>query len=231
MRIHCLQHVPFEGPANLLAWSVSRGHKLQVQQLWERRGFPLLANFDALFVLGGPMSVSDDRKHLWLKDEKRFIERAIREEMPVLGVCLGAQLIADVLGAPVRKNRCKEIGWFPVEATREAHESESFGTLPRRFVALHWHGETFAIPTGARHLASSEACRNQAFEYERALGLQFHLESTAESVATLIENCPEDVRHGQYRQTPEQMLGAAESFQEIQVMLFELLDHFCGSRR
>ena len=224
MKIQCLQHVPFEGPANLLAWAVSRGHKLDVFSFAGKRSWPLLANFDCLFVLGGPMGVYEDRKHPWLKEEKTFIERAVKAEVPVLGVCLGAQLIADVLGAKVRRNRCKEIGWFPVQASRAAQDSAFFDTLPARFMAFHWHGDTFEVPAGARHLASSEACRNQAFEYGTTLALQFHLESTAESIARLVQNCSADLGRGAYRQTREQMLGAAESFQETQVLLYALLD-------
>ena len=176
------------------------------------------------------MSVHDESLFLWLIEEKKLIESALKAHRRVLGVCLGAQLLADVLGAKVSKNRHKEIGWFPVELTRQAASSRLLAGFPKSFPAFHWHGETFGIPAGARHLARSEACENQAFEFgDTALGVQFHLEVTASAVGKLIQNCREDIGSGRYQQSPDQMLACRDGFRTIRRLVDEMLDRLAGA--
>ncbi len=210
MRIHYLQHVPFEGPANIAAWVVQRGHVLTGSHLLKGEPLPDLDDFDWLAVMGGFMSVHDEAEFPWLVPEKRLIAQALDRGKRVLGVCLGAQLLADVLGGRVYRAPEKEIGWFPVRRTAESAALLSFRDLPEEFVAFHWHGDTFDLPPGAVRLASSEACLNQAFEFGSALALQFHVESTSESVAALIRNCPDDLGSGRYVQSAEQMVSYNE---------------------
>ncbi len=133
------------------------------------------------------MNVYEEAEYPWLAAEKAFIAAAIGAGKPVLGICLGAQLIAAVLGGTVSKGPQPEIGWYPVELTPAGRELPLFAGFPDRFTALHWHGDTFSIPPGATHVASSAACANQAFAYDggRVVGLQFHLEETRESLAQL----------------------------------------------
>jgi GMP synthase-like glutamine amidotransferase len=179
--------------------------------------------------MGGLMSVHDERTHPWLVEEKKLIERAVKAGKRVLGVCLGAQLLAEVLGARVYRNRHKEIGWFPVQLTGQATPSSLLAGFPETFPAFHWHGETFDIPAGARHLAKSEACKNQAFECDgRVLGLQFHLEVTRASVRALIENCRADIRKGRYQQSPRQMLASRKEFDIIRPLLATTLNRLAG---
>ncbi|HIJ58003.1 MAG TPA: type 1 glutamine amidotransferase, partial [Deltaproteobacteria bacterium] len=126
----------------------------------------------------------------WMKAEKAFIEQSIRNQKTVIGICLGAQLIADVLGARVYKNPVKEIGWFPVEKSKESKGSIFDSLWPDEFYAFHWHGDTFDIPPGAIHFAQSKACRNQGFVYQQhVFALQFHIESTKKSIEELIFYC------------------------------------------
>jgi GMP synthase-like glutamine amidotransferase len=229
LRIHYLQHVPFEHPAGIATWARQRGHLLAGCRLYRGQPLPSLRDLDWLVIMGGPMSVHDERAYPWLVEEKRLIERAIKAGKRVLGVCLGAQLVADVLGARVYRNRHKEIGWFPVHLTGQATSSNLLVGFPQTFPAFHWHGETFDIPAGARHLAKSEACRNQAFELGgRVLGLQFHLEVTLASLRALIKNCRADIGRGRYQQSPRRMLASRKEFDIIRLLLARTLDRLAG---
>ncbi len=201
MRIHSIEHVPFEQPAAIGDWARVAGHDLSATRLYAGEGFPDPGAIDLLLVMGGPMSVHDEARHDWLRSEKRFLERALRSETPILGICLGAQLVAEVLGAEVRSNGRREIGWFPVALREEARGSALFADFPGRFPAFHWHGETFAIPAGAHPVAESTACANQGFVIgERTVGLQFHLEATVKSIAALVASCRHELTEGQFIQ-------------------------------
>ena len=229
LRIHYLQHVPFEQPARIATWARRRGHTLAGCRLYRGQPLPSLPDFDWLVIMGGPMSVHDERAYPWLIEEKKLIERAVRAGKRVLGVCLGAQLLAEVLGAGVYRNRHKEIGWFPVHLTRQATSASLWADFPEMFPAFHWHGETFEIPAGALHLAKSEACQNQAFELGgRVLGVQFHLEVTPASVRALIENCRADIARGRYQQSPKQMLASCKEFGIIRPLLCRMLDRLAA---
>ncbi|MBI2480305.1 MAG: amidotransferase [Planctomycetia bacterium] len=225
MRIHYLQHVPFEGLGSMQPVLLAAGHTITVSRLYEAAALPTTEQFDWLIVMGGPMGVYDEREYPWLDTEKRLIENAIEDDKIVLGVCLGAQLIASVLGASVYANSHKEIGWFPVERTAAAAASGLGGTVPASVEAFHWHGDTFDLPAGALHLARSAACENQAFVYrQRILGLQFHLETTRESAEALIENCGHELVGGPYLQSAEAMLSGDERFTRINQVMKDLLE-------
>ncbi len=224
MRIHYLQHVPFEWPGNIAAWAQSRGHELAGTRLFTDTPLPDPSQFDWLIVMGGPMSVHDEHQFPWLVAEKRLIERCLAEDKPVLGVCLGAQLMAQVLGARVYRNAHPEIGWFPVRRTAAARRSRLFTPVPTEFIALHWHGETFDLPRGAIHLAESDACLHQAFEFNSSLALQFHLELHAGDVQQLIHHCGHELGSGPWQQSAD-ALPASEHFAATKEILFELLDH------
>lgn len=224
MRIHLLQHVPFEGPAAIADWAADRGHTLNLSRLYDGATPPAQTDFDLLVVMGGPMGIYDESDHPWLAIEKEFLREAIAAGKTIVGICLGAQLLADLLGARVYPGPQKEIGWFPIELTPAG--SEVFGVLHRRLQVYHWHGDTFDLPPDSVHLALSEGCPNQAFLYQgRVLGLQFHIESTPESVAAIVANCADEIVPARYIQTAESMLAATEEdYARINQALFGILD-------
>lgn len=203
MRIHYLQHVRFEGLGYIEQWVRKQGHLLSATALYAGEPLPPFDAFDLLIIMGGPMGVYDTDQYAWLLQEKRFLETAFKQDKPILGICLGAQLMADVLGAKIYQNQYKEIGWHAVTRTDAAEGTEFAEVFPERFQAFHWHGDTFDLPAGALHLAQSEACRHQAFFFPpAAIGLQFHLESTWESIDQLITHCGHELVTAPYIQSP-----------------------------
>ncbi len=141
--------------------------------------------FSAVAPLGGPMNVDEEDRYPFLREEKRLLARCVEHAVPVLGICLGSQLLAAVLGARVRKNERSEIGRMDVELTPAGRESRLFAGIESPLPVFQWHGDTFEMPADAHHLAQSPLCRNQAFGYKDLLiGLQFHIEITQ---ATAVE--------------------------------------------
>jgi GMP synthase (glutamine-hydrolysing) len=225
LRIHYLQHVPFEGPGCIESWALVRNHRLTSTRLYSGQRLPGVEEIDWLVVLGGPMNVYEQDRYPWLAREKRFIGDALHGEKVVIGICLGAQLLSCVLGAKVTRNPCIEIGWHPVEKVTQASGSKLAGLLPDQFPAFHWHGDTFEIPRGAVHFARSQACENQAFTFgDRVAAFQFHLESSRDSVEKLVYNCPEDLAEGPCIQGPEDMLMDLDRFREVNGLMADFLD-------
>ncbi len=225
MRLHYLQHVSFEDAANIEVWARGQDFTVNATRLDRDEAFPPLASFDWLVIMGGPMNVHEHDRYPWLAREKRFIAEAIDAGKLVLGICLGAQLAADVLGGRVTRNPQKEIGWFPVSLSPEASQSSVFQTLPQRFLAFHWHGDTFSIPPGARHMAESEACRNQAFQYgDRVIGLQFHLDYSLASIEKMIEHCRDELVDGPFIQSSPSVLADPQRVAAIQGWLDPFLE-------
>ncbi len=207
MRLHILQHVPFEGPAGIARWATRHGHALNESHLHQGDPPPPLEEFDALVVMGGPMNIFQYRDFPWLRAERDLIQKAIKAGKKVLGICLGAQLIADALGARVVQNPEREIGWHPVHFGAGARLM--LRGLPETLTAFHWHGDTFEIPADSVHLGCSPACENQAFMYsDLALGLQFHLEMGLPEITALADACAAELTlPGDYIQTRDQLLN------------------------
>lgn len=190
-----IRHVPFEG----LGWLRQALDRAGVVPLYFDIGQPIerreLDASSALILMGGPMSANDP--DAWVRNELAAIEQALRRSQPVLGICLGAQLLAKALGARVYCNHVREIGWFPIEWTPDAAADALFHDFASPETVFHWHGETFDLPAGSAWLARSERCAHQAFRYgAHAYGLQFHLEVTPEMIADWMQqdaNCG-DVR-------------------------------------
>ena len=210
MRAHYLQHVPFEGLGSIGPWLTQNGYELTVTPFFDSTALPDPQSLDFLIIMGGPMSANDEDRCPWLRIEKQFIRSVIETNKPVLGICLGAQLIASAMGARVYPSPVKEIGWFPIHAVGPAPQSTF--QFPSTETVFHWHGETFDLPKGAIPLARSEGCEHQAFQLgSRAIGLQFHLETTPELARALVENCRDELVSAPYIQCAEEIVAMAPS--------------------
>lgn len=190
-RVLIFRHVPFEGAGLLETVLCDRGLTFDYADLYQPDAAPVDPScYQALVFMGGPMSVNDELAYL--RREEDFVRAAVAARIPVMGICLGAQLIVKALGGTVRRNHAKEIGWYDLRFTAAAAADPLFRGLELETV-FHWHGETFDLPSGAELLASSELCLNQAFRIgDRIYGLQFHLEVTPEMIAEWClqdENC------------------------------------------
>ncbi|MDB5346073.1 MAG: glutamine amidotransferase class-I [Schlesneria sp.] len=227
MRVHYLQHVPFEGLGSIEASLLGTGHTITCTRLYSNDPLPSVDEFECLIVMGGPMGANDDARLSWLGPEKVLIRKAIDADKRVLGICLGAQLIAAVLGARVFPNTHREIGWFEIRRTAEAAQHSLGTALPDRVDVFHWHGDTFDLPTGAIRLAESRGCINQAFAVgTHVLALQFHLETTPRSTQALIDECHSDLAPGTFVQTPSEMLQSPEKFEQINQLMASVLKTF-----
>jgi lipoate-protein ligase B len=228
MRFLCLQHVPFEGPAALADWAATRGHSLDCHGLYDSTELPPLENFDGIFIMGGPMNIDEEAVYPWLAAEKTYIRAAMEAGLYVVGICLGAQLIANMLGSPVNRGPAPEIGWFPIQRTAPHPEAP---TLPDELTVLHWHSDQFELPEGATRLARSEICENQGFIFgSRVLALQCHLESTPASLAALISACGDELADGPTIQSAGRILDEPDAtYAAMHSALFAILDQMSGS--
>jgi len=224
MHFHFLQHVDFEGPAGIANWITQNGHSLSITHLYKNEILPPHQKDDILVVMGGPMGVNDIDRYPWLIPEKQYILEAIQMKQRILGICLGAQLIADVLGSKITKSKHKEIGWHKLKRDQQLEKTMLGDLFPEEIHAFHWHGETFSLPKNARPLASSAACENQGFVIDnRIFGFQFHLETTPESAAALIDNCGDELDDSKYVQSEKQMLDAPLKFEKINAIMYAIL--------
>ncbi len=227
MRIHVLQHASFEDIGSMAQWFQSRKAIVTYTRFFENPSLPPQADLDLVVSMGGPMSVNDEAAFPWLRFEKQFVREAVEKNIPVLGICLGAQIIAGAMGARVYANSQKEIGWFPIEAIPGSGDAFRF---PPKTPAFHWHGETFDLPPRSIRLAKSAACENQAFQIgKNVIGLQFHLEVMPESVCSLLDHCRDDLTPGPYVQTEAELKNVPHKrYVNIHKLMAELLSYLIG---
>ena len=227
MRVHIITHVPFEGPAAVGSWALARGHEL-AETASVTGEYPEPSAVDLLVVMGGPMDADDEVASPWLPAEKRFIASVLAERAPVIGVCLGSQILAEVLGGRVKRNPEREIGWYEVRLTAAGRHEALFSAWPDSFVCGHWHTDTFELPPGVETLASSDACANQLFVSHdgRAVGIQFHLEWDAQGLSDLVAACDDELEGGgDFVESAEGLLlGEAEHGEACRRSLYSLLD-------
>ncbi|MDX6182436.1 type 1 glutamine amidotransferase [Flavobacterium sp. Fl-77] len=223
MRIHYLQHVPFEDLGFIENWILENNHTVTHTKFFESQFLPNQESFDWLIILGGSMNIYDEYKFNWLENEKKFIKKTIQNSKIVLGICLGAQLIANCLGAKIIPNKEKEIGWFSIKQIN--NQSPVFNLIPNNHITFHWHGDTFDLPNESIHLLSSDGCRNQAFLHNtNVLGLQFHLEVSKKSITSMVENCRRDITTGKYVQSINDILANDNLIENNKNILFKVLD-------
>jgi len=229
MRIHSLEHAAGEGAAKIATWARLRGHALSATQSYLGEPLPEPDQFDLLVVMGGGMNVYQYRQYPWLRAERELVERTIEAGQAVLGVCLGAQMIADALGARVYQNAEKEIGWLPV---RFIDREPPFDGFPPECTVFQWHGDTFDLPPNARRIAQSEGCANQAFIHsEKVIGLQFHIEVDGPAVASFVHGCDHELIPARYVQSADTIRAATPDLSEVDRGLHTLLDHLAEHSR
>ena len=224
-RLHYIQHVEFEALGMIEQWAIDRDIEITCTRMYLGEELPdrqEMREIDLLLVMGGPMGICDYEEYPWLKEEKLFLKKAIREattfkRVGIIGFCLGAQLISDALGGTVTENQYKEIGWFPIRSIDPM--------LPDAMNVFHWHSDTFSIPRGAKCIAYSQGCANQAFIYkQQVIGLQFHLEMQAEDIEAIYANCADELMSGPYVQL--QNISDSSRLSDANSAMVSILERF-----
>jgi GMP synthase (glutamine-hydrolysing) len=213
-----LEHIDIEGPGSMGEFFRNTAWQLQTLCLHSGEELPKdTQGIEAVFSLGGPMNVYETERYPFLAQEESFLRMAVQEGIPVLGICLGAQLLAKALGAKVIKLSEKEIGWHEISLTEEGRKDALFAHLPKRFPVYQWHEDAFEIPPGAAKLASSEICETQAFKAgENCYGLQFHMEVSPEMIVSWI---------GRYIPNATQGQDAQEMLRQAYLLRKEYMRH------
>src|SRR5262249_9714809 len=232
MRALVLQHVAVEGPGTLAPYLETRGWTLETIALYAGSHLPEDARgCQAVIVMGGPMGVYDEAEYPFLRDEQHFLRRAIAQNVPLLGICLGSQILAKALGARVYRNAQKEIGWYTVDLTPVGAADPLFAGLASPVPVFQWHGDAFDLPIGAVPLASSPLCAHQAFRYgDRVYGLLFHLELTPTIIHTWIETFQDELLSLRGTIDPERIVAEIPrrfaAYQQVGTRVFaNLVEH------
>lgn len=230
LRVHYLQNDPLATLGFIEEWLIEQGYPKTCTRMFENERLPSMNDFDLLIILGGRMGAYEEIDFPWLAKEKGFIKAAIHEGKWILGICLGAQLTANVLGSNVYPHVSQEIGWWEIELEEAAKTSPLFNGIPKKFTIFEYHGDTFDLPKGATRLASNEGCRNQAFSYgERVIGLQFHPEFTENMIGEMKEKLGPQLSHGKYIQEQSNWVHQTSSIDGAKSILMTLLNNFAAS--
>lgn len=223
--IHTLMHVPYEGLGCIENWTKIKNYQVSYTKFYEDITFPDISDIDMLIIMGGPMSVYEELQFPWLIQEKTFIKSVIEAGKTVLGICLGSQLLAEVLGAKVYPNHVKEIGWFDIQKTYSGKSNSILSDVDEQFKVFHWHGDTYDIPPHCEHLFQTPNCRNQAFLYNnKVLGLQFHFEVTESTLTGMVENGKNELKKSETVQSAEEILSTTGYINNNNKMMYSILD-------
>lgn len=228
MRLHLLEHDPFDiRRNNITAWAEKKGYAVSCTDVFKAAGMPPQNDFDWLFIMGGSQHAWEDRQHPWLADEKRFISEALAADKIILGICFGAQLMAEALGGRVFPNEKQEIGWYDVHLTSEGKQSFLFKNVPETFLTFHWHSDHFSLPPGCAALAYSEPTPFQAYMHKdyRIAGVQFHPEYTIEMVRFFAGDRGHEWKQDRYVAGKEAVLSKSGQIPETYWLLELLLDN------
>lgn len=222
LRIISLEHAENEGAGKIAKWAQERGHQLTSVRLDLGEALPPLEEVDFLVVMGGAPNIYQDRDFPFLNAERAYVEQFALAEKPMLGVCLGAQLIADALGGRVTQNPVREIGWYPIEVE---NRDPLFAGFPAECLVFHWHGDTYSLPPGAVRMAKSAVCENQAFVFgDRIVGLQFHVELSAEAASAFTVGAEHALQPEEWVQSAEVIRAAEPDLRATDRGLEVLLD-------
>ena len=237
MRLHLLEHDPIDfSRTNITMWVEEKGYHLAQTYVCKGEKLPDVNDFDWLLVMGGSQHAWEDDVHPWLPDEKRLIARAVKAEKTILGVCFGAQLLAEALGARVFRNEHREIGWYPVDLTPEGRDSFLFEGVSDPFVTFHWHSDHYSLPPRCIGLARSRATAYQAFTAQDRpiVGIQFHPEYTLDMIRFFAHEHSEDWEPDRFVAGKEAVLARIEEMNETYGLMAALLDNmdreFHGTR-
>ena len=225
MEILVFQHHPLEGLGTIQHWLDNHQASITYHKFFEDHSIPNIDDYDGLIIMGGPMSVNDEDEHPWITDAVKTIKRAIDGNKKVLGICLGAQLIAKSLGAIVKPNQHREIGLHPISPVKTSN-TDVFN-FPNPLNVIHWHSQTFDIPINANHIAQSKACSNQGFQIgKNVIGLQFHLELDKDSLKSLVQEFKDQLIQDQYVHNEGRINSITdEEFEIMQKNLVNLLNY------
>ena len=225
MNIHCFQHVEFEGLGSILNWINDKGHNLSYTRFYLDEKPPKQNDIDFLIVMGGPMSFDEYDKYPWMKGEEEYIKAALDNKKTMLGICLGAQFIANAIDGSAKHGHSREIGWFPIKM-ENTEVNGPFDPSLKNQTVFHWHGDTFNIPNGATRLASTNEYPNQAYLFNKnVIGLQFHLEMTKESAEGMIKYCGHELVKDTFVQNEKEILDGLKFVPENRILLFNLLNY------
>jgi GMP synthase (glutamine-hydrolysing) len=225
MQILCISHANFEKLGHIETWAKKNNHVIRKVNPYRGETLPKIDNFDFIVIMGGPQSPMKIEKAPYLLDEIELIKKAIKQEKCILGICLGAQLVAEALGAKTEPSPHREVGMYLVELLDGANNDPVFSHFPNKFEAMHWHDDMPGLPQEAVLLARSEGCPRQAFRYgDRIYGLQFHFEMTESLLKGMVENCLADlIENGKYVRPVKEILETDCS--EINLKLESVLDY------
>jgi GMP synthase-like glutamine amidotransferase len=228
MRIQLLEHDAEDfSRTNISFWAADKGYPLNQTYVCNNEELPRLDSFDWLMVMGGSQHAWDEQSNPWLKEEKAFVAEALAKGKPFLGICFGAQLLAEALGGRAFTNAYKEIGWHEVSLSREGRESFLFKNIPASFITFHWHSDHFSLPEGCTRLADSKASENQAFVCggRPVVGLQFHPEYTREMVSYYAREHSKDWQPDVFVSGKEKVLARTKELQDTYWLMETLLNN------
>lgn len=223
MKIHALLHASFESVGCIESWAFHNNHSLSCTNTYLNEPLPDINTFDFLIIMGGPQSPREQNIYPYLTKEINLIKSSIDANKLILGFCLGAQLIAEALGATTPRSPEKEVGIWPITLTDEGKKDTLFKSFDNSFNVIHWHNDMPGIPKGAVLLASSAGCPHQAFRYmDRVYGLQFHMEITQDNAKTMCFHCADDLKPSKFTQSKEDLLNS--DFSSINQKMNLILD-------
>ncbi len=228
MRIQLIEHDPEDfSRTNISLWAAKKGYRVNQTYVCNNEELPPVDSFDWLMVMGGSQQAWDEGASPWLQEEKAFLSDTLAAGKIILGICFGAQLLAEALGGKLFPNPQKEIGWHEVSLTREGQESFLFQDIPSDFVTFHWHSDHFSLPRSCTRLAGSKATENQAFvDQDRPLvGLQFHPEYTRDMVTYFAREHSQDWTSDAHISTKDEVLARTKEIPDTYWLMETLLNN------